>query len=377
MHTTILLTLSAVITAFVLTYMFIPSIIKVANIKHLFDSPADRKSHYSAIPTLGGIGIFGGFLISFCLFAKFYLANEMRYIIAALCFVFMLGAKDDIVELVPSKKFIGQIFAASVIVILGDIRLTSMYGLFGISYLDYLPSILLSMVTIIFIINAFNIIDGINMLAGGIGVLLFISFGIWFYMYGFYDYSILSAAMVGAIVAFLRYNYTPAQIFMGDSGSLSIGLLASVLAIQFIEKNEIVLHSGSTMGIKIVSSPAMAIAVLIIPIYDTLRAFTLRILRRKSPFHADRIHIHHRLLDLGLSHISVTLVLIFVNIVFIAIAYFLQPLGNFYLMLVELGLAVSLTFLIHVLNSSRNANPGKLKNNISIPVNMSSGAAHR
>jgi UDP-GlcNAc:undecaprenyl-phosphate/decaprenyl-phosphate GlcNAc-1-phosphate transferase len=377
MHSTALLTVSAVITSFVLTYMFIPSIIKVANIKHLFDSPADRKSHYSAIPTLGGIGIFGGFLIAFCLFAKFYLANEMRYIIAALCFIFMLGAKDDIVELVPSKKFIGQIFAACVIVILGDIRLTSMYGLMGITYLDYLPSVLLSMVTIIFIINAFNIIDGINMLAGTVGVLMFISFGTWFYFYGFYDYSILSAAMVGAIIAFLRYNFTPAQIFMGDSGSLSIGLLASVLAIQFIEKNEIVLKSGSTVGIQIVSSPAMAIAILIIPIYDTLRAFTLRILYRRSPFHADRIHIHHRLLDLGLSHISVTAVLIAVNLLFIGVAYSLQSIGNLYLMLVELALALLLTFVIYLISTVRNTPDSNQSRNISLPVNMSSERAHR
>jgi UDP-N-acetylmuramyl pentapeptide phosphotransferase/UDP-N-acetylglucosamine-1-phosphate transferase len=357
--------------------MFIPSIIKVANIKHLFDSPADRKSHYSAIPTLGGIGIFGGFLIAFCLFAKFYLANEMRYIIAALCFIFMLGAKDDIVELVPSKKFIGQIFAACVIVILGDIRLTSMYGLLGITYLDYLPSVLLSMVTIIFIINAFNIIDGINLLAGTVGVLMFISFGTWFYFYGFYDYSILSAAMVGAIIAFLRYNFTPAQIFMGDSGSLSIGLLASVLAIQFIEKNEIVLKSGSTVGIQIVSSPAMAIAILIIPIYDTLRAFTLRILYRRSPFHADRIHIHHRLLDLGLSHISATAVLMAVNVAFIAIAYALQQIGNLYLMLVELALALALSFFLYLLNSAKKRPLRNLNSNISLPANMTSEAAHR
>lgn len=377
MHSTVLLTLSAVITSFVLTYMFIPSIIKVANIKHLFDSPADRKSHYSAIPTLGGIGIFGGFLISFCLFAKFYLADEMRYIIAALCFIFMLGAKDDVVELVPSKKFIGQIFAASVIVILGDIRLTSMYGLLGITYLPYMISVLLSMITIIFIINAFNIIDGINLLAGSVGVLMFVSFGSWFYMNGYYDYAVLSAAMVGAIIAFLRYNFTPAQIFMGDSGSLSIGLLASVLAIEFIEKNEFVLHWNMARGLKIDASPAMAVAILIIPIYDTLRAFTLRILNRRSPFHADRIHIHHRLLDLGLSHVSVTAILLTVNVGFMVVAYLLQSLGNFYLLLVELGLALALTGFLYLLNGSRTSSRSPLKRDVSLPVNISSETARQ
>lgn len=341
-----LLLASALLTSFVLTYMFIPSIIKVANIKHLFDTPGARKSHYDVIPTLGGVGIFGGFVISLCLFSRFYPGNGMRYILAALCFIFMMGVKDDIVELVANKKFIGQIFAACIIVLLGDIRLTSLYGLFGISTINYIPSVLLSIITIIFIINSFNIIDGINVLGGGVSVLMSIAFGAWFYFYGFFDYSILAAAMTGAVFAFLKYNYTPAKIFMGDSGSLSIGLLAAVMAIQFIEKNEIVLQSGKSEGVLIVSAPAMAIAILIIPIFDTLRAFTIRIVNKKSPFLADRNHIHHRLIDLGLSHVNASFILIGINILFISMVYFLQNLGNLYLMLLELGVAMLLTFLL-------------------------------
>lgn len=359
MHSDYIKLASALLTSFVLTYMFIPSIIKVANIKHLFDSPSERKSHYGVTPTLGGIAIFGGFMISLCLFARFYPSNGMRYILAALCFTFMLGAKDDIVELVASKKFIGQIFAACIVVILGDIRITSLYGLFGISYIGEIFSIVLSVVTIIFIINAFNIIDGINMLAGSICILMSVTFGSWFYYYGFYDYAILAAAMSGAVFAFLKYNYTPAKIFMGDSGSLSIGLLAAVMAIQFIEQNEVVLRSGSSYGIKIVAAPAMAIAILIIPLYDTLRAFTMRILNKKSPFEADRNHIHHRLIDLGFSHVMATFILIAVNVMFIGIVYFLQSWGNLYLMLFELGLSMLLTFILFSF---------KIKKKIAIPA---------
>ena len=274
----------------------------------------------------------------------------MQYIIAALCFTFMLGAKDDIVDLVPYKKFIGQIFAAAIIVLLGDIRITSLYGLFDVSMIDYIPSVLLSMLTIIFIINAFNIIDGINLLAGGVGVVVSVAFGAWFYLYGFMDYAVLCAAMVGATLAFLKYNFTPAKIFMGDSGSLSLGLLSAVLAIQFIESNEIVLRSNSSEGIPIISSPAMAIAVLIIPIYDTLRAFTLRVIRKKSPFSADKIHIHHRLLDLGLNHHQVTTVLLIFNILFVVAIYSLQPLGNTILMMLELSVAIFLSVILHMLN---------------------------
>lgn len=353
MRSDILLLVSALLTSFVLTNMFIPSIIKVAKIKHLFDTPGARKSHVGVIPTLGGVGIFGGFMISLCLFAKFYPGNGMRYILAALCFMFMIGVKDDIVELVPTKKFIGQLFAACIIVILGDIRLTSLYGLFGISYIDYIPSVLLTITTIIFIINAFNIIDGINLLAGSVCILMAVTFGGWFFYYGFFDYAILATAMSGAVLAFLKYNYTPARIFMGDSGSLSIGLLAAVMAIQFIEKNEIVLMSGKSSGIQIVSSPAMAIAILIIPIFDTFRAFVLRIINKKSPFHADRNHIHHRLIDLGLSHVSATFVLIGVNIIFIASTYLLQSWGNLFLIIFELTLAVILTYILFNIRINR------------------------
>lgn len=371
MHSDYIKLASALLTSFVLTYMFIPSIIKVANIKHLFDTPGERKSHYGVIPTLGGVAIFGGFMIAFCLFASFDLrTHEMKFILAALCFTFMLGAKDDIVELVASKKFIGQIFAACIIVILGEVRITSLYGLFGVSYINEFVSIVLSVVTIIFIINAFNIIDGINLLAGSISILMSVAFGVWFYYYGFFDYAILAAAMSGAVFAFLKYNYTPAKIFMGDSGSLSIGLLAAVLAIQFIEKNELVLHNGSSEGVKIIAAPAMAIAILIIPLFDTLRAFTLRILNKKSPFLADRNHIHHRLIDLGFSHITATYILIAVNLLFIVVVYFLQSWGNLYLMLFELGLAMMLTFLLFSFKVKKKMNSRKAEPSMQFSLEM-------
>mgnify|MGYP000994410544 FL=1 len=371
MHSDYIKLASALLTSFVLTYMFIPSIIKVANIKHLFDTPGERKSHYGVIPTLGGVAIFGGFMIAFCLFASFDLrTHEMKFILAALCFTFMLGAKDDIVELVASKKFIGQIFAACIIVILGEVRITSLYGLFGVSYINEFVSIVLSVVTIIFIINAFNIIDGINLLAGSISILMSVAFGVWFYYYGFFDYAILAAAMSGAVFAFLKYNYTPAKIFMGDSGSLSIGLLAAVLAIQFIEKNELVLHNGSSEGVKIIAAPAMAIAILIIPLFDTLRAFTLRILNKKSPFLADRNHIHHRLIDLGFSHITATYILIAVNLLFIIVVYFLQSWGNLYLMLFELGLAMMLTFLLFSFKVKKKMNSRKTEPSMQFSLEM-------
>ena len=157
---------------------------------------------------------------------------------------------------------------------------------------------------------------------------------------------------------------------MGDSGSLSIGLLAAVLAIQFIEKNEMVLHNGSSDGVEIIAAPAMAIAILIIPLFDTLRAFTLRILNKKSPFLADRNHIHHRLIDLGFSHITATYILIAVNLLFIVVVYFLQSWGNLYLMLFELGLAMMLTFLLFSFKVKKKMNTRKAEPSMQFSLEM-------
>lgn len=338
--------LSAVLTSFVFTYVVIPSIINIARIKQLYDEPGERKSHVDVIPNLGGIAIFGGFVISFCLFGNFTNAKEVQYILGALCLTFMLGAKDDIIELTHYKKFLGQIMSAFIIVYFGDIRLTSLYGVFGISDIPYWVSFLFSMTTIVFIINAFNLIDGVNWLAGSVALVIAVSFGSWFFYHNLYEYAILAASMAGAIIAFLRYNYTPAKIFMGDSGSLSVGLLSSVLAIVFIEKNEFFISQGLDYKFTISASPAFAIAVLIIPVFDTLRVFTLRILSGKSPFLADRNHIHHKLLDLGLSHIQTSMVLISTNIAFIVLAFYLQEFKNLWLIVFLFGLAYVLTFIL-------------------------------
>jgi UDP-GlcNAc:undecaprenyl-phosphate GlcNAc-1-phosphate transferase len=338
--------LLASLTAFIFVNFVIPSIIKIAEIKHLYDAPDDRKSHQTAIPNLGGVAIFGGFLISYCLFGHLTAAKELQYILAALCLVFMLGTKDDIVELDHKKKFIGQILAAIIITYFGDIRLTSLYGVFGITLLPYWVSLVFSVVTIVFIINAFNLIDGINWLASGVSVIISITFGFWFFFHGFHEYAILSASIAGAVIGFMRFNYTPAKIFMGDSGSLSVGLIAAVLAIVFIEKSSKVAFSSVNDPFYVIAAPSFAISVLIIPIFDTLRVFALRIIKGRSPFVADRNHIHHKLIDLGLTHIQSSLILMSVNISFIILAYYLQFIRNVFLILLLFVLAFVFTSVL-------------------------------
>lgn len=346
----------SLITSFALTYVAIPSIIAVARKKNLYDEPDNRKSHTVSTPSLGGIGIFAGVLFSIILWTPFNYFGDLQYILCAFIIIFLIGAKDDIDPISPSKKLIGQLFAASILVFKSNVRLTSLYGIFGIGELPTIWSILLSIFVIIVIINAFNLIDGINGLSGGIGLLISLTLGTWFYLIdgaveGFngITLSIVAFSLAGAIIAFLKYNITPAQIFMGDTGSLLLGLVCSILAIKFIDVHKYGINSPFAFR----SAPSMAIAIMILPLFDTIRVFVIRIFNGKSPFYPDRSHIHHLMIDSGLTHMQASGILILVNTMFIFIAIGLQRVGNLYLLLILLALALGLSFMLKSIASRK------------------------
>lgn len=330
----------AFITAFTLTYFLIPPIVKVARIKGLCDEPGERRAHTVSTPSLGGIAIFAGLTFSVVLWTPFEFFGNLQYILCAFLIIFLIGAKDDIDPVSPKVKIAAQLLAAFILVYKSKIKISSLYGLFGLYELSDWVAVPLSIFTIIVIINAFNLIDGINGLSGSIGTLTFSIFGIWFYLVRSPELAIVAFAMVGAIVAFLRYNITPAQIFMGDTGSLMLGIVASVLAIEFLEFHREIPASAPYM---MKSVPAVTIGVLVIPLYDTLRVFAMRMMKGRSPFSPDRTHIHHLLLDTGLSHTQATGVLVLVNIAFIALVFLLQDVGTLNLMLIVLSLATILS----------------------------------
>lgn len=343
----------AFITSFALTYLAIPSIIHLAIKKNLMDEPGERRSHKVSTPSLGGIGIFAGTLFSIIMWTPFEYFGDLQYILCAFIIIFLIGAKDDIDPMSPSKKFLGELFAASILVFRANVRLTSLYGFFGIYEIPEFASIILSIFTIIVIINAFNLIDGINGLSGSLGLLITFVLGIWFYLVGSIEISIVAFALGGALVAFLKYNITPAKIFMGDTGALLLGLVCSILAIKFIELHNELAVSPYTFK----SAPSVAIAILILPLFDTLRVFVLRVLEGKSPFDPDRKHIHHILIDLGLTHMQATGVLFLTNILFILLAIMLQDIGNLMLLLIILALAMGMSIF-----ASQMVERKKLKN---------------
>jgi len=309
--------------SFTITFLASPVIINVAEMKKLFDVPDARKIHQVAITPLGGIGIFAGFIFGCLLTVNFKESSEFQYFIAASMVIFFLGLKDDILVLTPIKKFIGQVLAAFLIIYYGRIQIRSMHGFFGIHELPEMFSLLISYFSVIVIINSFNLIDGVDGLAGTLGLMSSALFGIYFIYAGVEaSYYVMAFSLCGSLLAFLIFNFQPAKIFMGDTGSLLIGVVNAVLVLKFIDPG-----NGIESMNPIISSPAIGFTILMIPLLDTLRVFAIRIFKRRSPFSPDRNHIHHLLLDRGLSHRTITLLLVAVNASMVAFVYMARSLG--------------------------------------------------
>ena len=320
--------------AFIVSFLAIPVVLQIAEKKKLYDVPDERKVHNYPVPSLGGVGIFGGFLLAALLSIQGYINPEFQYFFAAALVIFFLGLKDDLLVLSATKKFIGQVIAASILIHLGGIRIESMFGLFGFEQVPEAFGLALSYLTIIVVINSFNLIDGVDGLASSLGILTTTIFGIYFFAIQQQAYALFAFAMTGSLIAFLIFNHHPAKIFMGDSGSLMIGLINAILVVKFIN-----LADAPYVAVPIQSAVAVGFAILIVPLLDTLRVFSIRIFNGRSPFTPDRNHIHHLLLDRGLGHREVTFSCLGINIGFVALAYFGRFIGPNYMMLTMLVLA--------------------------------------
>jgi len=346
-----LIPLEAFLLAFIVTFIAIPSIVDVSNKKHLFSEPNSRTSHDINTPTLGGLAIFAGFIISTMIFLYIPDIPYIQYVIAGIVVVFFIGLKDDVIMIAPMTKFIGQLFAATIIVDLADIRLRGLYGLFGITDIGYYGSDLLTIFVIIAIVNAFNLIDGIDGLAAGVGILASTVFGYWFFNVGQLQLAIVACAMIGSLLAFFWFNVYSKKnkIFMGDIGSHLLGFVLAIFAIKYNDLNP---PSGD-FALYVKAAPAVSIGILIVPIFDTVRIFFIRIINKRSPFHPDKEHVHHYMLELTGSHTKATFVILFVNALFIVLAFFLSNLRIYQLFLLLMGLATIVSFIPYYLVKRR------------------------
>lgn len=304
-----------------ITFFLIPSIVKMANLKSLYAEPNQRTSHPESVPTLGGIAIFIGFFITYLLFLNPVPGFQFQYFIAASMLIFFIGFKDDLVGITPFKKFFGQLIAAWMVISFADIRLTNMHGFFGLQDIDQGWSYLLTIITILGITNCFNLTDGVDGLCAGLGIIASLAFGSWFYYTEDYNWLILCISLTGSLAAFFYFNVFGRnnKIFMGDTGSLITGFIISLIAIRFSESSK---DEFSPFFLQ--SGPAIAIGILMIPLFDTLRVMAARIYHSSSPFLPDKKHIHHYLLRLGFNHLQTTLTLMGTALIFIAVSALLH-----------------------------------------------------
>ncbi len=341
--------ISGFLVSFLVTYVSIPVIIKIAKIKKLVDVPDSRKIHKTPIPSLGGFSIFAGFIMALLVSAPAQASAGLQYFAAAAFLIYLVGLKDDVLIITPLKKLVGQLIAAFILIYKTDLRIVSMHGIFGVYELPYAVSLMLTYFAVVLIINAFNLIDGVDGLAGTLGIVSSLIFGIYFYFDHEILYAVMGLSLVGGLAAFLLFNFTPAKIFMGDTGSMLVGLVNAVLVLHFIRVAD---APGAVLPV--VSAPVIGCAILAVPLFDTLRVFTIRIfLHRKSPFSPDRNHIHHLLLDCGFSHTATTFTLAAYNLFLIVMAFALRGAGSHFLLVGLVITNLSFTGLVAYLRQPK------------------------
>jgi UDP-GlcNAc:undecaprenyl-phosphate/decaprenyl-phosphate GlcNAc-1-phosphate transferase len=348
------------VVAFAIVLYSTPALIKVAVLKRLIDVPTeDRKIHKRSVPTIGGIIIYAATLFSYSLWFNiddlhqfdmiFQSIKEFKLLVATSLVLFFVGVKDDIIGTAAVKKLFAHIVVALILVLMGDIRITGLHGIFGIEEIPYWGSVFLSLFTYIVVVNAFNLIDGVDGLAAGVGFIAASSYGLWFVFANDFAMASLAFALAGSLLGFLVFNFSPARIFMGDSGSLIIGMFICVLAIKLIEYPVERLDSFWVN----ISKPVYAIAALMYPLVDTLRVFIIRAIKGQSPFTADRNHLHHRLLDCDYSHVKTVIIVYLFTILTITASVISYLFESATLSLVAVSMC-GVSFLAMVLSLKHN-----------------------
>ncbi|HEY0354958.1 MAG TPA: MraY family glycosyltransferase, partial [Flavisolibacter sp.] len=309
--------LLAFVTAFVVAMIAMPPLIKMILRFKLYDVPDLRKEHVTPIPTMGGIASGIGMISACVLWLDLTWDSFTVSFFFSIGVMLAVGIMDDLRNMPARYKLALQVAVACLIAFSG-VRITSFNGLFGIYDLPVSAQYSFTILAIAGITNAFNLIDGIDGLAGGLGFMSLVILGLFLTLSGDPNNAIIAFALGGGLLGFLYYNFNPARIFMGDTGSLVLGFVISVLCIRLIQ-----LNTGTTQPV-LPHVPVFALSVVAIPVFDTLRVFALRIWQGISPFSPDKNHIHHLLTTNGWSHSFTSKLICGVHAVILSLGYFLK-----------------------------------------------------
>lgn len=342
------------LVSFALGLLGMPIIIRIAKAKGFVVRPNKRMSHTGEVPNVGGLNICFSFMLTYMLF-EFNQMSQSQFFLIGLFAIMSVGFIDDVLVLTPMAKLFGETLAGLALIGFADLRITHLHGLFGITEIGIIPSYLISLLILIAIINAVNLIDGIDGLASGLGILYCLFFATYFGLVGDKSWSILGICMIGALAVFFIYNVFGhrEKIFMGDSGSLLLGYLLTAFVFHFCEINA---YHEVPEALHMNAAPAVAICVLTVPIFDTIRVSLTRLKQHRSPFLPDKNHIHHLLLRTGLNHIQTTCVLLTTSVVFIGLAILGRNWNMWALLIADFGLATALTMVLWRIINKKLAN---------------------
>lgn len=317
-----------------LTIGLIPVIKHIALKMNIVDEPDERKVHKRPMPRSGGLAMALGAIVPVMLWVP--IDASMRAVLMGCALIVVFGMLDDIRNLKYTYKLMAQIAGAMVIIFLGNIRIYYLGNLVPTDFiLPLFFSIVLTLLFIVGVTNAINLSDGLDGLAGGISMLSFVSIGFMAYQAGNMNLAVMSAAVVGATLGFLRYNTYPAVVFMGDAGSQMLGFLCAVFTLMLTQWD----------------TPYSQITPLFLigfPILDTLTVMVERIANGVSPFKPDKNHFHHKLMKLGLYHSESVFVIYIFQALFIYFAFSLRFYSNGTNLVAFASLAGIIIFLFEV-----------------------------
>ena len=338
---------SVLFVAGFLTYYFLSRVLWVAKKKNLYKDVNNRSSHSGQIPSLGGIAFYFVFILLVTVLQTAVGHSIGNHLIGAVTIMFMIGVKDDLVISTARVKLVGQIMATMFIIFSPAMKLTSLGGFMGIYEIPGFLGYFITAFIIIAIVNSYNLIDGINGLAGIIGIVISAVYAMAFSLVKGYEFFVLlSLFSMGTLLAFLRYNFSRGakKMFMGDSGSLMMGLIIGVLTINLLKINQPIdlIGPGGDPQLRLLFLGA----VLFIPFFDTSRVMLVRLLNKRSPFDADRNHLHHILLDLGLSHPQTSAILGAANLGIVVLYIFLSKYLTSIWLIVSLAAVYGLLFAV-------------------------------
>lgn len=303
------------IVAFCATLWIHPKILRIAILKNLVDNPDARKLQRNPVPVMGGLAVFFGIVAGLCSSQIAFFSPGVFVLMAAMTIMLYTGTIDDILDLTPRTRFIIEIVVVAFIMLVNNSGINHFWGLWGINFIPVWIAAPLTIFAAVGIINAINLIDGVNGLSSGFCFMASVMFAIMLYISGNTHMTILAVTAAGAIIPFFLHNVfgNTTKMFIGDGGTLVIGTMMSMFVVSTL-KGTSLSASLANDGMGLIP---FTLAVLAVPVFDTLRVMSMRILRKQSPFHPDKTHLHHLFIELGFSHIGTTVSILTLNFLII------------------------------------------------------------